>query len=126
MPKTARSVSALQPPPIRHPNDVWSPRHTRSSPRQVAAERLVSSLGPAVLVEVDPARVRCDLDEPRPEAGAADVDVAQGNLAGYERQPVLVLLPAYELPGGEEHHGDHQDEQEPHDWGIGFVRPGVA
>src|SRR3990170_5983582 len=35
---------------------------------------------PAVLVEVDPARVRRDLDEPRPEAGAADLDVAQGEL----------------------------------------------
>ena len=72
-------------------------------------------LRPAVLVEVDPAGVRRDLDEPRPEAGAADVDVAQSDLARDERQPVLVLLPAHELPGGEEHHRDHQDEQEPHD-----------
>ena len=68
MPKTARSVSSSQPPPIRHANDVWSRRQTRSRPRQVVAERLVLSLGPAVLVEVDPAGVRRDLDEPRPEA----------------------------------------------------------
>ena len=32
--------------------------------------------GPAMLVEVDPAGVRRDLDEPRPEAGTADLDVA--------------------------------------------------
>ena len=75
-----------------------------------------------MLVEVDPAGVRRDLDEPRPEARAADVDLALGDLAGDERQPVLVLLPAHELPGGEEHHGDHQDENETHDWDIGFVR----
>ena len=36
---------------------------------------------PAVLVEVDPAGVRGDLDEARPEARTADLDVAQRNRA---------------------------------------------
>jgi hypothetical protein len=75
-----------------------------------------------VLVEVDPARVRGDLDEARPEARTADVDVAQRDGAGHERKPVLVLLPARVLPGGEEEHRDQQQEHHSHLTVIGRVR----
>src|SRR6185295_18670554 len=52
--------------------------------------RLVSR--PPVLVEVDPTSVRRDLNEPRDEAGAADLDVARGHRDRDQGETVLVLL----------------------------------
>ena len=99
---------------------VAAPDTLEAAARRRREARLVA--GPAVLVEVDPAGVRRDLDEPRPETRTADVDVAQGDLARDERQPVLVLLAAHELPRGEQHQGDQQDEQKAHKRLIGLVR----
>jgi len=78
---------------------------------------------PPMLVEVDPARVRGDLDETHPEAGTADVDVAQCDLARHEREAVLVLLPARVLPGGEEEDRDQEQDDHAHLTCIGRVRP---
>jgi hypothetical protein len=78
--------------------------------------------GPTILVERDPARIRRDLDESHPEAGAADVDVAQRDLARHEREAVLVLLPARVLPGGEEKDRNQQQEHDAHLTCIGRVR----
>ena len=75
-----------------------------------------------MLVEGDPARIRGDLDELHPEAGTADVDVAQRDLARHEREAVLVLLPARVLPGGEDEDRDQQQEHDAHLTCIGRVR----
>ena len=125
MPNTARSVSSSQPPPTRHANDVSSPRQTRSSPRHVVADRLVLSPGlPCSSKSTQPAFGVISTSRGQ-EAGAADVDVALGDLAGDERQPVLVLLTADELPGREEHHAGSSGQEDAHRWVIG-VRPPSA
>ena len=79
-------------------------------------------VGVAVLVEVDPAGIRRDLDHSRPEAWTADVHVAQGDLARDVGETVLVLLPAHEEPGREEHQGNQEDEGDSHHSIIGGVR----
>jgi len=76
-----------------------------------------------MLVEVDPACVRSDLDETHPEAGTADVDIPQRDLARHEREAVLVLLPARVLPGGEEKDRDQEQDDDAHPTCIGRVRP---
>lgn len=43
-----------------------------------------------MLVEADPARVGGDLDEARPEAGAADVDLSLCDLAGRDSHLLLI------------------------------------
>ena len=71
-----------------------------------------------------PAAVGRDLDEPREEAGAADADLALGELGGDVGEPPLVLVPAQVLPAREEEEEHRQGREHPHRLSIGDIRVG--